>query len=43
MSVDEELRILYVGITRCREGLYIVPSRSKYGLDKLLDAALESE
>ena len=43
MSVDEELRILYVGITRCREGLYIVPSRSRYGLDRLLDAALESE
>ena len=43
MSVDEELRILYVGITRCREGLYVVPSRSRYGLDRLLEAALESE
>lgn len=40
-DVDSELRVLYVGATRCREGLYIVPSKSKYSMQKLLDLVNE--
>jgi hypothetical protein len=41
LNADEELRVLYVGCTRCREGLYIVPSSGKYSLSRLLDIVKE--
>lgn len=34
---DSELRVLYVGVTRCREGLYIIPAKSRYSMQKLMD------
>lgn len=37
LNVDEELRVLYVGCTRCREGLYIIPAKGKYSLSRLVD------
>ena len=39
-SVDDELRVLYVGSTRSREGLYLVQSRSKYSMESLVENAL---
>ena len=39
VDVDQELRILYVGVTRCREGLYVVHSQTQHGLDALLESA----
>jgi superfamily I DNA/RNA helicase len=41
LNADEELRVLYVGCTRCREGLYIVPSSGKYSLSRLMDIVKE--
>lgn len=41
LNADEELRVLYVGCTRCREGLYIVPASGKYSLSRLLDIVKE--
>ena len=41
LNADEELRVLYVGCTRCREGLYIVPASGKYSLSKLIDIVKE--
>lgn len=38
---DSELRILYVGLTRAKENLYIVRSESKYGLDDIIDVVKE--
>lgn len=38
---DSELRVLYVGVTRCREGLYIVPAKGKYSMQKLLDIVVD--
>ena len=40
---DSELRVLYVGVTRCREGLYIIPAKGKYSMQKLLDIVNEVE
>ncbi len=37
LNIDEELRVLYVGCTRSRKGLYIVPSKTTHGLDKLVN------
>jgi superfamily I DNA/RNA helicase len=34
---DEELRVLYVACTRARIGLYLVSSKSSYGLGKIID------
>ena len=39
-SVDDELRVLYVGSTRSREGLYLVSSRSRYSMEALVENAL---
>lgn len=41
LNVDEELRVLYVGCTRCREGLYLVPAKGKYSLSRLVDIVKE--
>lgn len=41
LSVDEELRVLYVGCTRCREGLYIVPAQGRYSMSRLVDIIKE--
>lgn len=41
-DADSELRVLYVGVTRCREGLYIVPAKSAYSMQKLLDLVGEA-
>lgn len=38
-SVDDELRVLYVGSTRSREGLYLVQSKSKYSMESLVENA----
>lgn len=41
LNVDEELRVLYVGCTRCREGLYIVPAQGRYSMSRLVDIIKE--
>ena len=41
LNADEELRVLYVGCTRCREGLYLIPASGKYSLSKLIDIVKE--
>ena len=41
LSADDELRVLYVGCTRCREGLYIIPAQGKYSMSRLLDIVRE--
>jgi superfamily I DNA/RNA helicase len=38
---DEELRVLYVACTRARIGLFLVPSRGKYGLDGTVELIKE--
>lgn len=41
LSADDELRVLYVGCTRCREGLYLIPAQGKYSMSRLLDIVRE--
>jgi len=41
LNVDEELRVLYVACTRPKNGLYLVPSIGRYGLDRIVDLAQE--
>jgi len=41
LNLDEELRVFYVGCTRPKEGLYLVHSSGKYGLDDLADLTNE--
>ena len=36
-NLDSELRVLYVGVTRARENLFIIDSKSNFGYDKLLN------
>jgi superfamily I DNA/RNA helicase len=36
-DVDEELRILYVGVTRTKQNLYLIDSRNGQGYDKILE------
>jgi superfamily I DNA/RNA helicase len=36
-NLDSELRVLYVGVTRARENLFVIDSQSKFGYDKLFD------
>lgn len=38
---DEELRVLYVACSRARNGLYLVQSKTKYGLDRVIDLVKE--
>ena len=42
VNLDEELRVLYVACTRAREGLYLVPSQGKYGMDRIIEAVKET-
>ena len=41
LNADEELRVLYVGCTRSREGLYLIPAQGKYSMSRLLDIVRE--
>ena len=36
-DIDEELRILYVGVTRTKQNLYLIDSRNGQGYDKILE------
>ena len=36
-NIDEELRILYVGVTRTKQNLYLINSKSGQGYDQILD------
>jgi superfamily I DNA/RNA helicase len=37
LDLDSELRLLYVAFTRARKNLYIIRSRSTYGLDDIVN------
>jgi superfamily I DNA/RNA helicase len=37
VNIDEELRVLYVACTRAKTGLFLVSSRGRYGLDRIID------
>lgn len=41
LNLDEELRVLYVACTRAKQGLYLLPSVGRYGLDKIIDLVKE--
>jgi hypothetical protein len=41
LNVDEELRVLYVACTRAKEGLYLVQSQGRYGLENVVQMAKE--
>jgi superfamily I DNA/RNA helicase len=41
VHVDEELRVLYVACTRAREGLYLLSSKGRYGMDQTIDQVRE--
>jgi superfamily I DNA/RNA helicase len=41
VNLDEELRVLYVACTRAKVGLFLVSSKSRYGLDKIVDMVKE--
>lgn len=36
-NIDEELRILYVGVTRAKENLFLIDSKNGEGYDKILE------
>jgi superfamily I DNA/RNA helicase len=40
-NMDEELRVIYVACTRAKTGLFLVSSRGKYGLDRVIDVVKE--
>lgn len=40
-DIDEELRVLYVGITRTKENLFLIDSKNGQGYDKLLQTIKE--
>lgn len=40
-ELDSELRVLYVGITRARENLYLIDSKSKFGFDNIINVVKE--
>lgn len=41
LCLDEELRVLYVSCTRAKNGLYLVSSAGKYGLDSVIETVKE--
>lgn len=41
LNLDEELRVLYVACTRAKQGLYLISSVGRYGLDKIIDLVKE--
>ena len=40
-DIDEELRILYVGVTRTKQNLFLIDSRNGQGYDKMLQVIKE--
>ena len=36
-SIDDELRILYVGVTRAKENLFLIDSKNGEGYDEILN------
>jgi superfamily I DNA/RNA helicase len=40
-DIDEELRILYVGVTRTKQNLFLIDSKNGLGYDKLLNVIKE--
>ena len=40
-DIDEELRILYVGVTRAKKNLFLIDSKSGQGYDRLLQTIKE--
>jgi superfamily I DNA/RNA helicase len=40
-DIDEELRILYVGVTRTKQNLFLIDSKNGQGYDKLLQVIKE--
>ena len=40
-SIDDELRILYVGVTRARENLYLIDSQNGEGYDQIIQIIKE--
>jgi superfamily I DNA/RNA helicase len=42
VNMDEELRVLYVACTRARTGLYLLGSKSPYGLDNIVQLIKEN-
>ena len=40
-DIDSELRVLYVGITRARENLFLIDSQGGFGFDKLINVVKE--
>ena len=36
-NIDEELRVLYVGVTRTKQNLFLVDSKNKEGYDKIIN------
>lgn len=40
-NIDEELRILYVGVTRAKENLFLIDSKNGKGYDKILQVIKE--
>ena len=40
-DIDEELRVLYVGVTRTQENLYLIDSKSGDGYDQILQVIKE--
>ena len=41
LNIDEELRVLYVACTRAKNGLYLVSSQGRYGLDRIVELVKE--
>jgi superfamily I DNA/RNA helicase len=40
-DIDEELRILYVGVTRTKQNLFLIDSKNGQGYDKVLSVIKE--
>ena len=40
-DIDEELRILYVGVTRTKRDLFLIDSKNGQGYDKILQVIKE--
>ena len=40
-DIDEELRVLYVGVTRTKENLYLIDSKSGDGYDSIIQVIKE--
>ena len=36
-NIDDELRVLYVGVTRAKKNLFLIDSTSKYGYNQIIE------